>query len=296
MRILLAIDGSSSSDMAAGLVATTQWPPGSAIRIVHVAELGSEALLGVPGVVASADTIERIVLAAREHSDQILSSAALQQSRPGLVVDTVLLEGRPASSIVAAAQDFNANLIVVGSHGRGALGAMLLGSVSAEIVESAGVPVLIARGTSIRRLVLADDGSAAAAAARTLVARMPGFKGLAVRVVSVSNRLPGWTGWLAPEAAEEVQAFEEALESERQRHLLLAEATAGELATAGLIADSIASIGDPGAEILSVAEDFRADLIVMGTRGQTGLARLLMGSVARKVLQHAHTSVLVIRA
>ncbi|MGH2464101.1 MAG: universal stress protein, partial [Candidatus Limnocylindrales bacterium] len=232
----------------------------------------------------------------RQHDEEILSSAAAQQSRPGITVDTALLVGRPATAIVEAAIAFNADLVVAGSRGRGTLGTMLLGSVSAEIVETAPVPVLIARTTSIQRIVLADDGSPGAALARTLVARMPGFKGLAVRVISIADQVPGWAGWLEPEAAEEIDAFEAAMQTERQHHLETARSGAAELAAAGLVADWSAPIGDPGSEIVAAVQDFGADLIVMGTRGQTGLTRLLLGSVARKVLQHAQSSVLVIRA
>jgi len=295
MRILLAIDGSPSSDRAAQLVGTTSWPDGSAIRVVHVAAPEAESYLSMPGVVVSAETIDRIATSSRQRNDELLSSGAAGLSGPGRAVDTMLLEGRPASAIVDAARDFHADVIVLGSHGRGTLGTALLGSVSSEVVEYATTPVLVARTTSIRRLALADDGSGPAVAARELVERMPGFQGHAVRVISVSERQPGWFGWLEPEAAGEIQAFEDALQAGRKQHEELAAASAAQLTAAGLAAEADAPIGDPGTEIARAAQDFGADLIVMGTRGQTGLERLLLGSVVRKVLHHAHCSVLVIR-
>jgi nucleotide-binding universal stress UspA family protein len=295
MRVLLATDGSSSSEQAAALVAQTPWPSGTAIRIVHVIDGGEDAFIAAPGVVVSEETIERIETAAAEQNQQIVADAAARQARPGLVVDTALLRGRPASAILSAADSFAADLIVVGSHGRGTWASRLLGSVTAEIVEYAARPVLVARGSTIRRIVLADDGSPSAARARELVGRMPGFKGLAVRVVSVSDRSPSWFGGFAPGGAEEIQALEDAARAEGRRHADLAEGAAQELGAMGLEAGSTAPVGDPGSEIVRVAVDWQADLIVMGTRGQTGLARLLLGSVARKVIQHAHTSVLVVR-
>ena len=56
------------------------------------------------------------------------------------------------------------------------------------------------------------------------------------------------------------------------------------------------SAGDPAHEIIRAAEDLDCDLIAMGSRGHTGLARLRLGSVARNVLLHTHASVLVVRA
>ena len=65
MRILLAIDGSSSSDRAVGIVGTTPWPEGSAIRVVHVAEPVTEPFLSMPGVLVDSETIDRIAGRAR---------------------------------------------------------------------------------------------------------------------------------------------------------------------------------------------------------------------------------------
>jgi nucleotide-binding universal stress UspA family protein len=295
MRILLAIDRSPSSDRATQLVATIPWPAGSAIRLVHVAEPWTQSFLAMPGVVVSPETIDRIATASRERNEELLSSGVAGVAGAGRAVDSVPLEGRPASAIANAARDFGADVIVLGSHGRGTLGSALLGSVSSEVVEYATTPVLVARTTSIRRLVLADDGSASAAAARDLVARMPGFRGLAVRVVSVSAGQPSWFGWLEPEASGDIQAFEAVIEADHQRHEEFAAASTAQLLAASLLAEAEAPTGDPGTEIVRVAREFGADLIVMGTRGQTGLERLLLGSVARKVLHHAHCSVLVIR-
>jgi nucleotide-binding universal stress UspA family protein len=54
-------------------------------------------------------------------------------------------------------------------------------------------------------------------------------------------------------------------------------------------------VGDPVAEILRVAQESKCDLIVMGTHGRTGLAHLLMGSVAEKVVRKAACPVLVVK-
>ena len=70
--------------------------------------------------------------------------------------------------------------------------------------------------------------------------------------------------------------------------------TAGLLA-AGLSAEADRSEGDAATEILAAAAASDADLIVIGTHGRTGLARLVLGSVARNVLQHATCSVLIVR-
>jgi nucleotide-binding universal stress UspA family protein len=67
------------------------------------------------------------------------------------------------------------------------------------------------------------------------------------------------------------------------------------LRRAGLEADAEVREGDPAHEIVLSARHHGAGLVVVGTRGQTGLRRLILGSVARKVLLHAPCSVLIVR-
>ena len=295
MKILLAIDGSTASDRAIELVATIGWPAGSHVQLVNIADAMLGVYAGMPGVVVSTEAIEADMEVDRERRQQFLGAAAARLEGPGRTVATEIIGGRPASSIVEAARAAQADLIVLGSHGRGALGSAILGSVAAEVVEYAATPVLVVRTPTVSRLVLADDGSLPAAAAKALLGRMPGFRGLPVRVVSASERHPGWFGWLQPEAAAEIQSLEEAIQADLKEHESIASASADELSAAGLVADGIAPLGDPAPEIVRAAETFHADLIVMGTRGQTGFERLLLGSVARKVLERAHCSVLVVR-
>jgi nucleotide-binding universal stress UspA family protein len=68
-----------------------------------------------------------------------------------------------------------------------------------------------------------------------------------------------------------------------------------QLQTAGRAAEADRREGDAATEILAAASASKADLIVMGTHGRTGIARLVLGSVARNVLQHATCSVLIVR-
>jgi nucleotide-binding universal stress UspA family protein len=88
---------------------------------------------------------------------------------------------------------------------------------------------------------------------------------------------------------------------ERQREALVAEARANAEAMArrlteiGIPTAAEVRSGDPAAEIVKAAAELQADLIVTGSRCLHGVDRLLLGSVARNVLQHAHASVLIVR-
>ena len=83
--------------------------------------------------------------------------------------------------------------------------------------------------------------------------------------------------------------------AQRRTTELACEAAADRLRLAGLLAEPEVREGDPAQEIVTSAREHEAGLVVVGTRGQTGLRRLILGSVARKVLVHATCSVLVVR-
>ena len=91
------------------------------------------------------------------------------------------------------------------------------------------------------------------------------------------------------------QAAEQAMRERKRRTLPMLERMGRRFAQQGLAVDHVFADGAPAEEILRAAERHRADLIVMGSKGLTGLDRYLLGSVSRKVARHAPCSVLVVR-
>ena len=173
---------------------------------------------------------------------------------------------------------------------------MLLGSVSAEVVDHAPAPVLVARGDQATRVVLAWDGSSCAARAADLLRTWPVFAGCAVRVVSVADvEVPWWSGFPVDGSPGLLPIYSDAGNASRKHHDELARDMSTALRAAGLTAEADGREGDAATEILAAAGAFKADIIVMGTHGRTGLTRLVLGSVARNVLQHATCSVLIAR-
>ena len=122
------------------------------------------------------------------------------------------------------------------------------------------------------------------------------FAGAAVRVVSVADvKFPWWTVFPEAGSAEMIPMYLETADAMRREHEELAATMASQLRSAGLTADQERRDGDPATEVLAAAAEWAADLIAIGTHGRTGLRRLLLGSVARNVLQHAPCSVLIVR-
>jgi nucleotide-binding universal stress UspA family protein len=292
--VLLATDGSDSANNAVETVRTMALPPGSVIHLVAVLP-GTPELFGaawdayVPG---DAEAIEQQMMAELEGA---LDAVKARLLRPEIRVEEEVLRGRAATRIVEAANAFRADLVVVGSRGLGAWKRLLLGSVSAEIVDHATCPVLIARRPAVRQVILGDDGSEGSRAAARLLARFPALAGTGVLVVAVAEVLnatalgfsPAVSGAFMTEMIESTADAEDRLED-------VTRVTAAILGNAGIRAETRVVSGDPAHELVRLARTSDADLVVVGTTGLTGVARAVLGSVARNVLINARCSVLVV--
>ena len=138
MRILLAVDGSSFSDAAVSEVASRPWPAPSEVKVVTAFQV---PLIPTPEVWAISDeylpALERI---AREQSQSIVDAAVAALASgldKSITVSGEVLLGLPREAILAEAESWKADLIVMGSHGYGAWRGLLLGSVSRAVVAQA---------------------------------------------------------------------------------------------------------------------------------------------------------------
>jgi nucleotide-binding universal stress UspA family protein len=107
--------------------------------------------------------------------------------------------------------------------------------------------------------------------------------------------IPWWTGFPAAGTPQLLPIYADAANASRREHDELAREMTALLRSAGHAAEADRREGDAATELLAAAKEWKADLIVMGTHGRTGLARLVLGSVARNVLHHAPCSVLISR-
>ena len=291
MKVLLATDFSESAGVAHALVKAMALPPGSQVRVVHAVEPITTVQVFAPSaLLAISEATER-------ESRELVTRLSREFAGPFVLTDGVIGLGRAADVIVDEANEFQPDLLIVGSRGRRGVASAVLGSVSAEVVDRAPCPVLIARKKTLSSLVLAEDGSAYASAGARVIRDIPALAAAPVHVVSVVD-VPFPTLAIDPTATgaslEAYRAYEEALPAIRAKHAAMARDRATALRTAGLDATSEQREGDAGEELIAVAAERKADCIVIGSRGQTGLKRLALGSVARSVLFGAPCSVLIV--
>ena len=139
-------------------------------------------------------------------------------------------------------------------------------------------------------MLLATDGTRSSLGIpRVLAAWDNAFRGLPVEVLSVSPRNAFVTPWASTGDEEVAQSDELSL------HESVAHEVADEMMELGWHAAAVARAGDPARQIVLTGVEWRADLIVTGSRGVGTLRRMVEGSVAHDVLLHARSSVLVVR-
>lgn len=195
--------------------------------------------------------------------------------------------GSPARKIIQQADHWQPDLVVVGSHGRSALGQLFMGSVSQKVVAEARCSVRVARGRleegeAPARLVIGVDGSPGAEVAVRAVAARAWPPGSEVRLVTAVGPFTHLPAVMIDEELTRARALQQAAESE--------------LRAAGLGVSTVVKANDPKRVLLDEAESWGGDSIFVGTRGHSSLARFLLGSVATAVVARAHCSVEVARA
>lgn len=274
MQILIGADGSRASGVAIELIASRTWPIGTRITLVGAVEPTVDLTGLAP---PPAEGLE----SARTDLALILDQMAAPLRRAGLPVSISVEVGRAPAVLLARADELMVDLIVVGSRGLGPAGSAVLGSVSAHLVDHASCPVLVARSPEATRMVLATDGTPSSRDVPSILASWgTAFRGIPVEVVSIA----GQSGFFAHDDVDALAV-----------HVGIAEQVADELMEFGWHAAATARVGAVSSQIIEEGRDWRADLIVTGSRGIGTLHRLIGGSVSHDVLLHARSSVLVVR-
>lgn len=311
MKILIGYDGSECADAALDDLTQAALPPTGEAHILSVAEVwlpqpppssyeiieearnaGSPAELQRDFAKHCAAAKEALALAER-------AGARVQAKFPNWKVTVDSSCGSAAWELVAKADEWKPDLIVVGSHGRTALGRFVLGSVSQRVLTEALCSVRIARGRveepgSPVRIIVGTDGSAASDEALRAVAARQWPPQTEIKVIMVDDPLaPEFLGKVIPPLGK---MLEEDRQEERAWLEKISKQSLEILRGAEMKVTCVLREGDPKRELCKAAEEWHADCIFVGSAGFSNrFERFVLGSVSAAVAARAHCSVEVVR-
>ncbi|MBX9640623.1 MAG: universal stress protein [Mycobacteriaceae bacterium] len=281
--LVVGVDGSSASNAAvtwaARDAATRQVP----LTLVHMLSTYVPTFPQIPlpgGVAVWQEDDGRLVL-------EEAAKLARDSAGRSVEVATQLKSSPPIPTLVQLSEE--ADMVVVGTHGRGAVGRVLLGSVSSGVLRGAACPVAIvpADVADVRDdapVLVGIDGSPASELATAIAFDEASRRGVDLRAVHAWSDVEvldlGGLDWPALQLESE-QVLAERLAGWQERYPDVA-------------VQQIVVCDRPARELVSQSKS--AQLVVLGSRGRGGIARMLLGSVSNAVVHSVHTPIIVARA
>lgn len=296
-RIVVPLDGSALAERALPMAERLAQACEAKLRLVFVHQPVPVSALP-PDVAGTAAGYDRYARAMEEN--YLRDTAARIRDTIGLPVSTALLDGPVARTLAAQVTEFAADLVVMTTHGRGAVSRFWMGSVADELVRTLPIPVLLLRSDTEldrilpRRVLVPLDGSPRSEAALDYAARIVKLSGGSVQLLQVvppvvpvvldgSPMTPAMMGppdedLLTTSAAEYLDSRAAWLRAD------------GITATVTVVTDS-----SPARAIVETADRDGVDLVAIATHGAGGLRRFVLGSVTDKVLRASPRPLLVFR-
>lgn len=288
-RVLVGVDFSTPSSEAARWVAR-HFAPGAELVLAHIISFPD-----IPPIVQSRYPRRELLLdTLREGADKRLRELSLSLGAPRTWLE--IREGEPVECLTRLAREFEAKVVVAGTHGERPGGRHGIGSTAERLVRHSEIPVLLVtnpRSSAPAHIMVAADDSTPSDAfqwAGTL-SRQSGARVTAMHVASSGMRNSALAAAAVVSGSPPIDPLPPT-DTAGEVDAWLQRATAG-----GVPRDRASSevrFGDPAGEIIAAAARLGADLIVLGRRRAGDLRRAVLGSVVEGVLRHAPCPVLVV--
>jgi nucleotide-binding universal stress UspA family protein len=277
-RLLVPLDGSKSGEVALPFLKRLPLKDGTRIVLAQIVE--PDAADPGPGFIEES----------LEFAYWYLRQVAATLPGESIVIDTLVRFDRVAESLAAAAEEENATLILMATHGRTASESRPFGGVAEQLIRTCSVPILAVpslsraafhsvTGPPLHSILVTTDGSDYADAVAPLAAEIAVACECSVLLLEV-----------IPAAASEYRASSQ--EAAAEEHL---ERLSRVFSKRGLSTEQITGRGNPVTEILNLARRRNVDLIAMSTHGGAQSIGSVVGSVTQAVLQQSGIPVLMTR-
>lgn len=281
LPIVVGVDGSEGARRAVAWAADDAHRKGRTLRLIHVVDRGPYDMLGFPAP-EWPHTLTR-----KGRRVLVEAERAARERRPDVGVATVLLEGEPVT--VLRAQARVAAEVVLGSRGLGGFAGAVLGSVSGSVAGQAHCPVVVVRpgpDAVHGEVVVGVDGSAECEPALAYAFEEAELRGCPLRAL-YAWQVPVHA--YAPEITYDMDEVREA-----QRHVVRERLARWQEKHPRVTVVEDVRCAHPVEALVEASA--RADLTVVGSHGRGVLGSLVLGSVSRDLLHHAHGPVAVVRS
>ena len=203
--------------------------------------------------------------------------------------------GKPFIEIIQIAKEKKVDLLAVGTHGRAGVDRVILGSVAERIVRKAGCSVMVIRGkkyVGFKRIIVPIDFSDCSRRAleyAAATARAHSSKLTILHVFEESFVKPYVNAANSEEEANEIIKEIERVNDSKYDEFLKT------IDLEGVDYEKLLIKGIPETEIVEIAMEQQANLIVMGTHGRSGIKHLLIGSTAEEVVRTVHCDIIIVK-
>ena len=305
MKIIAAIDGSPHSEIALDIVTRLSLPKSTEVILLSVAE---ELQIGTYSE-SLRDYIAQSVREKQVREAKSLLQIEMRKLAPHFIpIRAELRDGHVADQITNFAEEEHADLVVLGARGLNAVERFFLGSTSEKVSKYARCSVLIghkptesdeptgdaeAAGETASqklRILVCCDGSRASNEAVESLARLPLGSNAEIMLLSVHSLITLFRNDILQKMSDEWHR------EKHQAEELLAR-SAEHLKASGLsnISVRVREADNVSSEILTVARNWKADLIMVGSTGRSAIDRFLLGSVSKRIARHSPCSVWIAR-
>ncbi len=300
MKLLLAVDDSTFSERAADALCHFEWLGGSELLLLNVVKPIDYLLpFGIMDDTENKESKEQEIVDTRDVWMKAMTKK-VSEKLPKLKVSHKVKFGDTRFIIIKTAVEESVDLIVMGSQGRTGAKRLLLGSVSCSVCEYAPCPVLIVKGDEatwgdFERVLVAFDGSPYSHDAIDWICDRKWPAGTKVSIVMT---LPEFDTIDAQDVSQVESGVMKAqwtiIHSRAMRLLEESAAIVGErIGRDNVTIEAIP--GDPRTELLKSATKFGAHLVIMGSRGRTGLTKFLLGSVSLHLANNSTVPILIVK-
>lgn len=213
----------------------------------------------------------------------------------GVDVIPIVRFGKPFLEIIQVAKEENVDLLAIGTHGRAGMDRIILGSVAERIARKARCPVMVVRGkkyVGFKRIIVPidlSDCSRIALEYAVATARAHKSKLTILHVYEKSFVEPYVNAANSEEKADEImKEIERVNETKYDEFLKTVDLN-------GVEYERLLKKGIPETDIVEIAMEQQANLIVMGTHGRSGIKHILIGSTAEEVVRTVHCDIIVVK-